>query len=188
MQSASDPAARASSTLGSGRRSYLRAAEAAALLHVSPKTISRWAREGKLGHVVTLGGHRRFSREDIEALADRMAISEDAGCDGLGAVSPVFGASEHRVRSGAECGLPTPRASLRVTAGGECDGRAPARRRAASTIVRIRLRPRSVATVAARHGKKWCAVHAPCRGVAMSLSYLSPFQSCSFPNFSPRPA
>ena len=58
-------------------RGYLRAAEAAALLHVSPKTISRWAREGKLGHVVTLGGHRRFSREDIEALADRMAIAED---------------------------------------------------------------------------------------------------------------
>ena len=76
MQSASDPAARAASA-ANGRRSYLRAAEAAALLHVSPKTISRWAREGKLGHVVTLGGHRRFSREDIEALADRMAIAED---------------------------------------------------------------------------------------------------------------
>ena len=51
--------------------------EAAALLHVSPKTISRWAREGKLGHVVTLGGHRRFSRDDIETLAERMVISEE---------------------------------------------------------------------------------------------------------------
>ena len=61
----------------SGARGYLRAAEAAALLHVSPKTISRWAREGKLGHVVTLGGHRRFSREDIETLAERMVISEE---------------------------------------------------------------------------------------------------------------
>ena len=60
-----------------GLRGYLRAAEAAALLHVSPKTISRWAREGKLGHVVTLGGHRRFSRRDIEALAERMVITED---------------------------------------------------------------------------------------------------------------
>jgi len=76
-QSASDPTARPTPG-GSGRRSYLRAAEAAALLHVSPKTISRWAREGKLGHVVTLGGHRRFSRSDIEALADRMAMTEDA--------------------------------------------------------------------------------------------------------------
>lgn len=61
---------------GNGR-GYLRAAEAAALLHVSPKTISRWAREGKLGHVVTLGGHRRFSRSDIEALAERMVMLED---------------------------------------------------------------------------------------------------------------
>ena len=75
MQSASDPVSRASAA--NGRRAYLRAAEAAALLHVSPKTISRWAREGKLGHVVTLGGHRRFSRDDIEALADRMAIAEE---------------------------------------------------------------------------------------------------------------
>ena len=61
----------------SGARGYLRAAEAAALLQVSPKTISRWAREGKLGHVVTLGGHRRFSRSDIEALAERMVITEE---------------------------------------------------------------------------------------------------------------
>ena len=59
-----------------GPRDYLRAAEAAALLHVSPKTISRWAREGKLGHVVTLGGHRRFSRDDIQTLAERMVIEE----------------------------------------------------------------------------------------------------------------
>ena len=61
----------------SNGRGYLRAAEAAALLHVSPKTISRWAREGKLGHVVTLGGHRRFSRSDIEALAERMVMVEE---------------------------------------------------------------------------------------------------------------
>jgi excisionase family DNA binding protein len=62
---------------GANGRGYLRAAEAAALLHVSPKTISRWAREGKLGHVVTLGGHRRFSRPDIEALAERMVMTEE---------------------------------------------------------------------------------------------------------------
>jgi excisionase family DNA binding protein len=53
----------------SPRDRYLRASEAATILHVSPKTVSRWAREGKLGHVVTLGGHRRFYREEIERLA-----------------------------------------------------------------------------------------------------------------------
>ena len=52
-------------------REYLRAAEAAALLHVSPKTISRWAKEGRVAHVVTLGGHRRFPLGEIEALAQR---------------------------------------------------------------------------------------------------------------------
>ena len=51
---------------------YLRAAEAAALLHVSPKTISRWAKEGRVPHIVTLGGHRRFPRSEIEALAQRL--------------------------------------------------------------------------------------------------------------------
>lgn len=54
-------------------RDYLRAAEAAALLHVSPKTISRWAKEGRVAHVVTLGGHRRFPRGEIEALVQRQS-------------------------------------------------------------------------------------------------------------------
>jgi excisionase family DNA binding protein len=58
-------------------KSYLRAAEAAAILHVSPKTISRWAREGKINHVVTLGGHRRFIRADIEVLAERLVIGNE---------------------------------------------------------------------------------------------------------------
>jgi excisionase family DNA binding protein len=51
---------------------YLRAGEAAEILHVSPKTMSRWAKEGRVPHIVTLGGHRRFSRKSIEELAQRM--------------------------------------------------------------------------------------------------------------------
>ena len=39
---------------------YLLAAEVARLLHVSPKTVTRWAKEGRLPHTRTLGGHRRF--------------------------------------------------------------------------------------------------------------------------------
>ena len=38
---------------------YLRAAEVAAILQVSPKTVSRWATECKLPFLKTLGGHRR---------------------------------------------------------------------------------------------------------------------------------
>jgi excisionase family DNA binding protein len=62
---------------------YVAAAEAARCLHVSPKTINRWANEGLLPCIVTLGGHRRFRREDISAAAERMAIrgQEISGAD-----------------------------------------------------------------------------------------------------------
>lgn len=48
---------------------YLRASEAAAMLHVSAKTVSRWAKEGRIPHFVTLGGHRRFPKDAILRLA-----------------------------------------------------------------------------------------------------------------------
>jgi excisionase family DNA binding protein len=38
------------------------------MLHVSPKTVSRWAKEGRLPHLSTLGGHRRFPASEIERL------------------------------------------------------------------------------------------------------------------------
>ena len=47
---------------------YLLPAEVAELLSVSPKTVSRWAKEGKLPFMSTLGGHRRYPRgRDPEA-------------------------------------------------------------------------------------------------------------------------
>ncbi|HVD13155.1 MAG TPA: helix-turn-helix domain-containing protein [Actinomycetota bacterium] len=49
--------------------SYLRTAEVADLLHVSPKTVSRWAKEGKLPFLKTLGGHRRYPEAKIRELA-----------------------------------------------------------------------------------------------------------------------
>ena len=52
---------------------YLTAGEAAKLLMVSPKTITRWADAGRIPHAVTLGGHRRFRRFEIAALAKRMS-------------------------------------------------------------------------------------------------------------------
>lgn len=51
---------------------YLAPGEVAALLHVSPKTISRWAARGLVPSVVTLGGHRRFRPEDVKEIARRM--------------------------------------------------------------------------------------------------------------------
>jgi excisionase family DNA binding protein len=57
---------------------YLRAGEVADLLHVSPKTVGRWAREGRLSHVATLGGHRRYARMDIERLAASLLVAPPA--------------------------------------------------------------------------------------------------------------
>jgi excisionase family DNA binding protein len=51
---------------------YIRTAEVARLLSVSTKTVSRWAKQGRLPHVVTLGGHRRFPRSLVTELASRL--------------------------------------------------------------------------------------------------------------------
>jgi excisionase family DNA binding protein len=49
--------------------SYLRTFEVAEILHVSPKTITRWAKDGKLPFRRTLGGHRRYPEAEIRAIA-----------------------------------------------------------------------------------------------------------------------
>ncbi len=48
--------------------SWLTASQAAARLQVSAKTVTRWANQGRLQHRRTLGGHRRFDPEVIDAL------------------------------------------------------------------------------------------------------------------------
>jgi excisionase family DNA binding protein len=53
-------------------RPWLRTSEAAARLHVSAKTVARWACEGRLEHRRTLGGHRRFDPELIDALVNAL--------------------------------------------------------------------------------------------------------------------
>ncbi len=39
--------------------------EVAKLFRVNPKTVTRWARAGKLHPIRTLGGHRRFRASEI---------------------------------------------------------------------------------------------------------------------------
>jgi excisionase family DNA binding protein len=43
----------------SGQENLLTPAEVAALFRVDPKTVTRWAKAGKLTSIRTLGGHRR---------------------------------------------------------------------------------------------------------------------------------
>ncbi len=58
---------------GGGGNDYLTAGQAALLLHVSAKSVARWANDGRIRCIVTLGGHRRFRREDIGVAARKMA-------------------------------------------------------------------------------------------------------------------
>jgi excisionase family DNA binding protein len=53
---------------------YMTTGEVARILRVSPKTVARWAKEGKLPHLVTLGGHRRFPAGPIYDLARKLQI------------------------------------------------------------------------------------------------------------------
>lgn len=43
-------------------------AEVAALFHVNPKTVTRWAKAGKLSSIRTLGGHRRYHEAEVRRL------------------------------------------------------------------------------------------------------------------------
>jgi excisionase family DNA binding protein len=58
---------------------YLRTAQVAELLQVSPKTVSRWAQEGMLPYFRTLGGHRRYPDREIRALLATLSEPSSAG-------------------------------------------------------------------------------------------------------------
>jgi excisionase family DNA binding protein len=65
-------AARPSGKAATTPPSYLSTGEVADLLYVSPKTVSRWAKEGKLPFMRTLGGHRRYPEAEIRELASEL--------------------------------------------------------------------------------------------------------------------
>ena len=51
-------------------------AEVAALFRVNPKTVTRWARAGKITAIRTLGGHRRFRASEIRQCLEQMEHQE----------------------------------------------------------------------------------------------------------------
>ena len=63
------------STQGAGTETehLLTPAEVAALFRVDPKTVTRWAKAGKLTSIRTLGGHRRYRSSEVHALLDANA-------------------------------------------------------------------------------------------------------------------
>ncbi|SDE46809.1 BldC family transcriptional regulator [Glycomyces harbinensis] len=42
--------------------------EVAAMFRVDPKTVTRWAKAGKISAIRTLGGHRRYRESEIRSL------------------------------------------------------------------------------------------------------------------------
>jgi excisionase family DNA binding protein len=52
--------------------SLLTPAEVAELFRVNPKTVTRWARAGKITAIRTLGGHRRFRATEIRRCLDQL--------------------------------------------------------------------------------------------------------------------
>jgi excisionase family DNA binding protein len=56
-------------------------AEVATMFRVDPKTVTRWAKAGRLTSIRTLGGHRRYRETEVRALI--------AGSTGDGSTDPL---------------------------------------------------------------------------------------------------
>lgn len=54
-------------------------AEVAKIFRVDPKTVTRWAKAGKLNAIRTLGGHRRYREDEVRSL---LAIPQQRASDG----------------------------------------------------------------------------------------------------------
>ena len=66
----------------SGQENLLTPAEVAALFRVDPKTVTRWAKAGKLTSIRTLGGHRRYKESEVKSLLK--SISPNASSSQVG--------------------------------------------------------------------------------------------------------
>lgn len=51
-------------------------AEVAAMFRVDPKTVTRWAKAGKLTSIKTLGGHRRYKESEVKELLQFITSSK----------------------------------------------------------------------------------------------------------------
>lgn len=49
-----------------------------ALGGISDETVNRWAREGKIAHIVLPSGYRRFRREVVDAILAGKPVASDA--------------------------------------------------------------------------------------------------------------
>ncbi len=59
------------------KKPYLTPIEVAEKLMVSPVTVRQWAAKGQLKALTTLGGHRRFMREEVDRFAREHGLASD---------------------------------------------------------------------------------------------------------------
>ena len=59
--------------------SLLTPAEVAAMFRVDPKTVTRWAKAGKLTSIRTLGGHRRYRESEVRQLLSQTIPEQRRG-------------------------------------------------------------------------------------------------------------
>ncbi len=74
--------------------------EVAALFKVDPKTVTRWARQGKLTAIRTLGAHRRYRESEVRALLQGAPVPSVELVERPGRVTAV--------RNGQEVGYARP--------------------------------------------------------------------------------
>ncbi len=55
---------------GDNEQQLLNPSEVAKLFRVDPKTVTRWAKAGKLPCIRTLGGHRRYPADEVHRLIE----------------------------------------------------------------------------------------------------------------------
>ena len=68
-----------SNSAGSVQENLLTPAEVATLFRVDPKTVTRWAKAGKLTSIRTLGGHRRYKESEVKELLKATTPNQSGG-------------------------------------------------------------------------------------------------------------
>jgi excisionase family DNA binding protein len=70
----------------SNQEKLLTPAEVASLFRVDPKTVTRWAKAGKLTSIRTLGGHRRYKESEVKTLLKSLVPSNPDKTQRLGGI------------------------------------------------------------------------------------------------------
>ncbi|MBX9245691.1 helix-turn-helix domain-containing protein [Actinotalea ferrariae] len=68
----------ASTTRTEAPGALLTPSEVASMFRVDPKTVTRWAKAGKLSAIRTLGGHRRYSEAEVRSLLNGVPQPRDS--------------------------------------------------------------------------------------------------------------